>query len=963
MVKIVLFEIVVLAFIGIASGALNSQDSLEEFRLHPDCQMELVATEPAVVDPIAMRFDEFGRMWVVEMRDYPTLQGGQPDSQIKIIEDKDGDGIYESATVFANHLMFPTGIQPWKKGVIVTLAGKVLFLADLDGDGVCDQEKTLFTGFAEQNTQLRANHPTMGPDGLIYVANGLRNGSITGGKITTSLSINGMDFRFNPSTLVAESVTGYGQFGLTFDDAGYRFICTNRNPLKRVVLEDQYLKLAKGLPIGGAVADVAAASADSRLYPISSAWTTSNLHANQFTAACGVHVFSGNGLPENFSGNAFTCDPTANVVHREVISYRSNPIIGRSKPGRFQTEFLASKNTSFRPVNICTGPDGSLYVVDMRREVIEHPDFMPSELKNRPDLRNGDKSGRIYRISRKDNSAQQRLRFDLFQTDVLKQLLSENSWTRETAQRLILQSGDFSDFDGLRDILSMESAPPNSIIRALAVLSAKMQLKEADLEFPARHPSGQVRRFAVKQMETLDSDRLIEFIEDVDPAVRFQALLSCVWNGRKIDVDGLQHIAEKNGDNPWMRSVVLLASRNDPNALLAKLLGVNSSETGARLEPLALGLAKMVVSKNSQDETIALLDDCLFSTDVPSRLRRAVAETILVDVFRAGNLGRVRKRLVQSSLASKLGSWLSKEIEKQGANQTDFNLVALLFPGNPKLAQLSSDTGDPRQYNAVIALHFLTSDQPWITLAKRFHQSERFHRLEVLSASLGRPLIAKLVLEQVENSFVKPSEIEISTRKKLLNHSDPMVRTMANSVLSVSVPADRKVALTKYRAALDMPTQARAGRVIFEKKCSSCHQLGDLGRRIGPDISDTRTKTKSQLLQDIIQPNAAIDSHFLEVQIEHVDGRNFSGIIAEENSSAITLRQIGSNTGRGQQSDPLVVIPRKEIQRMGSTGKSLMPVGLEQDLTLQQMADLISFLKNWRYLNNQIPFSEQDNAK
>ena len=220
MVKIVLFEIVVLAFIGIASGALNSQDSLEEFRLHPDCQMELVATEPAVVDPIAMRFDEFGRMWVVEMRDYPTLQGGQPDSQIKIIEDKDGDGIYESATVFANHLMFPTGIQPWKKGVIVTLAGKVLFLADLDGDGVCDQEKTLFTGFAEQNTQLRANHPTMGPDGLIYVANGLRNGSITGGKITTSLSINGMDFRLNPSTLVAESVTGYGQFGLTFDDAG-----------------------------------------------------------------------------------------------------------------------------------------------------------------------------------------------------------------------------------------------------------------------------------------------------------------------------------------------------------------------------------------------------------------------------------------------------------------------------------------------------------------------------------------------------------------------------------------------------------------------------------------------------------------------------------------------------------------------------------------------------------------------
>src|SRR6187401_891588 len=168
---------------------LSPEDSLKHFQLDPLLSIELVAAEPQVVDPVAIRFDEDGRLWVAEMRDYPlgpikktygkrTEKDAEPLSQIKILEDKDGDGRYETATVFADKLLFVTGLQPWKGGVIVTLSGKVAYMKDTDGDGRADLDETWFEGFAEQNSQLRANHPRLALDNWIYVANGFRGGKV-----------------------------------------------------------------------------------------------------------------------------------------------------------------------------------------------------------------------------------------------------------------------------------------------------------------------------------------------------------------------------------------------------------------------------------------------------------------------------------------------------------------------------------------------------------------------------------------------------------------------------------------------------------------------------------------------------------------------------------------------------------------------------------------------------------------
>ena len=339
-------------------------------------------------------------MWVVEMRDYPwgPAEGEKPISRISVLEDQNDDGYFESSTVFADQLLFPTGVQPWRGGVIVTLAGEIAYLKDTDGDGRADLHETWFKGFAEKNTQLRANHPTLGLDRFIYVANGLRGGQVVSAAEPERepLELRSRDLRFDPVTRHYETVSGNSQFGMALDDFGGRFLCSNRNPLMQVVIEDHYATRNPNYALSAVVQDVALSGADSHVFPITRSWTTSLQHAGQFTAACGTTIYRGNRLPAEMVGNAFVCEPTGSLVHREVLE--ANGAAYRSHPGREGVEFLASRDEWFRPVDMEVGPDGALYVVDMYRAVIEHPQWMPVELQKRSDLRDGDNRGRIYRV-------------------------------------------------------------------------------------------------------------------------------------------------------------------------------------------------------------------------------------------------------------------------------------------------------------------------------------------------------------------------------------------------------------------------------------------------------------------------------------------------------------------------------------------------------------------------------------
>ncbi|GBL24160.1 hypothetical protein EMGBS6_09450 [Opitutia bacterium] len=398
---------------------LSPADALKAFEAAPGLRVELVAAEPLVASPCAIAFDSKGRLFVAENRGYPIgpKEGGKPAGVIALLEDTDGDGRMDKRTVYADGLTFPNGVLPWSGGLIVTCAPDVLFLKDNDGDGVADERKVLLTGFATTgSTQLRVNAPTIGPDGLIYLAAGLSGGTVTCPSHPERPALKmTSDIRFHPKTLEVELVDGKSQYGMSFDVFGNRFICMNRVPVQHVVFDSKWLKRNPRLAFSETVQDCNERDAFNgingghdgvRLFPISSNITTADGHAGSFSAACGVKVWQGKSLltPECV-GAVFSCDPTGNLVHADRLTAKGATFA--ASPLYQGREFLASRDDWFRPVFLTKGPEGAMYIADMYRKVIEHPDYLPEEVRKHTDFETGKALGRIWRVRAEKTPNQQ----------------------------------------------------------------------------------------------------------------------------------------------------------------------------------------------------------------------------------------------------------------------------------------------------------------------------------------------------------------------------------------------------------------------------------------------------------------------------------------------------------------------------------------------------------------------------
>jgi putative membrane-bound dehydrogenase-like protein len=389
---------------------LSPEEALKAFEAAPGLRVELVAAEPLVASPCAIAFDSKGRLFVAENRGYPIgpKAGEKPAGVIAMLEDTDKDGRMDKRTVFADGLTFPNGVLPWDGGLIVTCAPDVLFLKDTDGDGVADERRVLLTGFATTgSTQLRVNAPTIGPDGWIYLAAGLSGGTITCPEYPERQPLKmTSDIRFHPKTLEVELVDGKSQYGMSFDVFGNRFICMNRVPVQHVVFDSKWLKRNPRLAFSETVQDCNERNAFNgmngghdgvRLFPISSNITTADGHAGSFSAACGVKVWQGKSLltPECVAA-VFSCDPTGNLVHADQLTAKGATFT--ASPLYQGREFLASRDDWFRPVFLAKGPEGAMYVADMYRKVIEHPDYLPEVVRKHTDFETGKMMGRIWRV-------------------------------------------------------------------------------------------------------------------------------------------------------------------------------------------------------------------------------------------------------------------------------------------------------------------------------------------------------------------------------------------------------------------------------------------------------------------------------------------------------------------------------------------------------------------------------------
>ena len=389
-------------------------EALASMRTKPGLEVELVASEPLIVDPVAIDWGADGKLWVVEMRDYPMGMDGKwkPGGRVKFLEDLNGDGKFDAsdrATVFLDDLPFPTGVTAWNKGVLVCAAPDIIYAEDTNGDGKADKVEKLFSGFYTDNYQARVNSLQLGLDGWFYGANGLLGGVIRGMANGKEVNIRGQDFRFKPDTREFEPASGVTQQGRVRDDFDNWFGCDNSTLLRNYPLPDHYLRRNPHVPAPDPAVFVPGDADPNQLFPISCTLARFNdLHtANRTTSACGLGIYRDDLLGAEFYGNAFICEPVHNLVHREVLTPEGITFKSHRAPDEKSSEFLASTDSWFRPAQVRTGPDGGLWVVDMYRFLIEHPRWIPADRLAKIDQRAGDDKGRIYRVKRKDVTLRQ----------------------------------------------------------------------------------------------------------------------------------------------------------------------------------------------------------------------------------------------------------------------------------------------------------------------------------------------------------------------------------------------------------------------------------------------------------------------------------------------------------------------------------------------------------------------------
>src|SRR5438552_11490617 len=429
-------------------------DSLKTVRLEAGLRIEPFVSEPAIASPVAMEFDERGRIFVVEMPGYPL--DTRPTGRVKLLEDRDHDGRYETVTVFADNLVLPTGVMRWKRGILVTAAPDVWYFEDTDGDGRADVRKVVLTGFAFTNPQHTVNGPVYGLDNWVYLAHeGPAEAIVFKDKFgdegrplrfpensaVAPLDVIHHGVRFRPDRFEVETLAGHSQFGHAFDEWGRYFTLDNSNHARHEVIAARYLKRNPDLLLRSAMQDVSDHGAAAMVYPITRHAEFEMLsEPGQFTSACSLTFVPGGPLATALGRSSLVAEPAHNLVHRDVWSPSGSTFVARrAEEGR---EFLAAGDAWFRPVNFAPGPDGALYMIDYYRPLIEHPEWgVAHHHHDSPDLYRGSDRGRIYRITAEAQgppAAPARWPGEATTAERVAMLAEPNIWWRRTAQRLIV---------------------------------------------------------------------------------------------------------------------------------------------------------------------------------------------------------------------------------------------------------------------------------------------------------------------------------------------------------------------------------------------------------------------------------------------------------------------------------------------------------------------------------------------
>ncbi len=941
--------------------ALTPAEAVAKMTVPEGFSVEVVASEPDIVNPVAMTFDERGRVWITESLEYPRREAGPGRDRVKILEDTDGDGRADKFTVFADGLNIPSGIAVGGGGVWVANAPDLLFLQDTDGDGRADKQEVVLTGFGRSDTHELPNSLTWGPDGWLYGINGVFNYS--------HIKYRGREYRFtcalfriHPETrdfeLFCEGTSN--PWGVAFDNEGSAFISACVIDHLWHLTETGYYH-RQGGP-----------------YPPFT-WKIESIvkHKHQKAAYCGIHYFDSDAYPPAYREKLYMGNIHGNCLNCDVVERKGSTYFGKPDP-----DFLSANDAWFMPVVQKTGPDGCLYVLDWYDQYHCYQDA------NRDPAGIDRLKGRLYRVRYKNTPRAGS--FDLAaESDerLIERLHSPNVYFRDIAQRLLRERKHPQTLVTLQSLVLDNSQPHKARMHALWALVGSGPLDADFHRHLLSHADSVLRAWGVRAAGNMHAHESAErlgqavaaLVHDPAPDVRLQVAIAAPKIVRSNAVGVLVEVAAASGDDllipqiVWQNLHPLLEAH--PTEFVSAARRHLAGKHAAQASILPRAMERLLALEPFNPNPPAELLQMLLSGATENHEVAAQCLALLAKKFQTRELAAAQQKALEPKLEPLLNVHLAGPVESP--LWVDAAMLSASLGHSAGLSAVrgilsSPQQPDTRRLQALDALvasggaGVLEAVTP--ILATRTASLDLRRRVLDSLGRLENPRVANVVLDAYPTmeAELQPQAIELLTDRagwskelltaisakripatalnvnqvrKLQTSKDPelakQVTAAWGSVRTERNPAREQV-IGQMRVFLRQTSgDPHAGQTVFNKLCGQCHKIHGQGQEVGPDITVNGRSSFEQLLSNVFDPSLVIGASYQARTVLTSDGRTLTGLLAEDSPQRVVLKVQGGK---------LETIARGDVDEMDVSKLSLMPEGVEKQLQPQEIADLFAFL-------------------
>jgi putative membrane-bound dehydrogenase-like protein len=915
----------------------DSRNVSAAYRVQPGFRIELVASEPDVMAPVAMAFDETGRLFVAE-RPAETPESGR----IRMLQDTEGTGTFKVRAIYLDGVPHLSALVPYDGGIFVAAGSQIAYVKDSQKDGRVDLNRVVFSGFSSAATDSPGTEPAVhslvwGPDNRIHGGTFGQGGLVSSVSTALQLSLGNNDFSFDPRSLTILAEAGPSQSGLAFDLWGRKFVSDLRRPLRLAVYHPRYWERNPYFLPPPSVVDIIRPPHlvyRAFLGETNALWVTDartargragDLRQAWMPSAQGLVLYHGTAFPAEFYGNAFIADPDNHLIHRVVLRESGMVPLATRAQGEDSSEFLVGRSPQFRPANLAVGPEGALYIADYT---------------------DGSR-GRIFRVS--PSGFQRPKPTDWVKASALNlaaALASSNEWHRSTAMRLIYTRAEPAVVPLLSNMV-FQAAAPVARLSALRTLGSLGALTEPPLLRALNDPDPRVRetalvlaesdRFSAKPSRAL-LQRLNAMRTDPVLQVRYQLALTLSAFSETGRNETLESLLRRDPGNALVEAAVLGSLQPSAAPTFTRLARDPSFRNSPAGQRFLARLTAMLGVRGDLEEALQTLNALSLLQAPPEQAMNWLYQ------FGAG-LQRTR---------SSLGL-----IDAQATNRAVYPTLTVAALDQsigtvPRVAAIHAVGVSPYTFAEIgdwLLLILNPTEVPAIQSAaletlRRFNDPgvaigiiERWSLLAPMLRSQAGVVLASHndwighLLNAIQAGRINPADLAPATINFLRTHSDAPISQRAVRLFGTA-PVQRPQVLQAFAPALKLDGVLARGRELFAARCAACHNpLQPVS--IGGNLASAVAAGKRELLRDIIEPHREIPLGKQTVVLETRAGENLIGIVERESLETIYLRQVDGNE---------IIIPRNNIASVRPQAWSLMPEGLEMGLNPQGMADLLEYL-------------------